>query len=288
MEIKLGKENHTDLSSMTRSGTLCSKDEGGDRPFQLLVNCGSETYFVTVKSKSTIKDLKEYVHEKCGIPIPDFWLAQGGQVLQDSNSLRDYNIRSCTMIGLHGRLVGGAKIYGISIDSALLDRSKDYDFTFKKDDGVTFRRGGYVYHRPYGWDRIAVKVRGRFSDDKWLGRDGYRTHSSRNEWPIAYHGTSKECVADIVSEGFQLQMGKRFRFGKGIYSSPYIDVAAGYSSEYYHEGCTYKVVIQNRVNPDTLTSHDNGEIWLSKDEEDVRPYGICFCKLTESDSDSDS
>jgi DNA polymerase II large subunit len=46
------------------------------------------------------------------------------------------------------------------------------------------------------------------------------------------------------------------------------------------DGKTYKVVIQNRVNPKTLIKIDKvetkvGEYWISPSEEDIRPYGFC-------------
>ena len=47
-----------------------------------------------------------------------------------------------------------------------LDPHQDYDFTRMTDDGREYHRGG---HRPYGWKRIALKVKGKYNDDTWLG-----------------------------------------------------------------------------------------------------------------------
>ncbi|RHZ75644.1 hypothetical protein Glove_212g69 [Diversispora epigaea] len=44
--------------------------------------------------------------------------------------------------------------------------------------------GGIQYQRPCGWRRFAVKVSGKYDDDKWLGTD-------KNSWPVSYHGTAK-------------------------------------------------------------------------------------------------
>ena len=50
-----------------------------------------------------------------------------------------------------------------------MDPKFDYDFTNQVDDGRKYYRGGYEYQRPYGWKRCAIKVLGRFENDKWLG-----------------------------------------------------------------------------------------------------------------------
>jgi hypothetical protein len=83
-----------------------------------------------------------------------------------------------------------------------------------------------------------------------------------------------------------LSKGKRFRFGLGIYSTPNIDVAYRYATKFTHDGENYRVVIQNRVNPNNLDtiSVSNGaneiyEYWISPNEADVRPYGICIKKI---------
>ena len=74
------------------------------------------------------------------------------------------------------------------VDDSLLDPAYDYDFTGWRHDGTKFYRGGYEYHRPYGWKRYALKVLDRFGDNKWLGKPGYRVGSSEDEWPVSYMG----------------------------------------------------------------------------------------------------
>jgi hypothetical protein len=80
-----------------------------------------------------------------------------------------------------------------------------------------------------------------------------------------------------------LLKGKRFRFGYGIYSTPDIDVAIKFATEFIHEGNNYKAVIQNRVNPNNLVRISKqetgvGEYWISPDGTYLRPYGICIKK----------
>ena len=49
-----------------------------------------------------------------------------------------------------------------SIDPRGLDPQYDFDFSDVKDDGKKYMRGGHQYHRPYGWKKIANKVRERY------------------------------------------------------------------------------------------------------------------------------
>ncbi len=76
----------------------------------------------------------------------------------------------------------------------------------------------------------------------------------------------------------------RFLYGKGIYSTPEIEVAAQYAEEATVNGKIYKVVMQNRVNPTNLKKVDKaetgvGEYWISPNDEDIRPYGFCIREI---------
>ncbi|CAB4385547.1 unnamed protein product [Rhizophagus irregularis] len=76
---------------------------------------------------------------------------------------------------------------------------------------------------------------------------------------------------------------KHFLFGNGIYSTPDIDVAYRYATKFTLDGDEYRVVFQNRVNPNTLIRISKeetgiGEYWISPDGADFRPYGICIKK----------
>ncbi|KAL0249586.1 hypothetical protein GEMRC1_004816 [Eukaryota sp. GEM-RC1] len=106
------------------------------------------------------------------------------------------------------------------------------------------------------------------------------------EWPVSYHGTSSNNAKCIAKDGFEVSKGRRFLFGRGIYTTPDIEVAEKYAQVFKHEGNYYKVIIQNRVNPDPnrlqIISKDKtglGEYWVSKNNSDVRPYGIMLKEL---------
>jgi len=50
------------------------------------------------------------------------------------------------------------------------------------------------------------------------------------------------------------------------------------------------IVIQNRVNPKSLikigaAETEIGEYWISKEEKDVRPYGICVKEKSKNNGD---
>lgn len=165
-----------------------------------------------------------------------------------------------------------------------LDPSYDFDFSEVRDDGEIYMRGGHQYHRPYGWNRIALKVRGKYDEgDEWLGPDGLRIEGAPNEWAVSYHGTKAEHVGNIVKEGYI--PGPRAMFGSGVYSSPNPKIVEDlYAQEFHYRGRDYKIAFQNRVNPDRvkiIPASETGveaEYWISQ-KGDIRPYGVIICKV---------
>ena len=173
---------------------------------------------------------------------------------------------------VHG---GGPPELPIAIDDGLLDPSFDHDFTNECDDGKVYIRGGEVYKRPYGWYRYAIKVLDKYEDNVWLGEKGIRTASTASEWPVSYHGTSKKGAEGIASEGYDVNCGRRFMYGRGIYSSPDLSYVERYfATEFRNNGKEYKIVFQNRVNPANLCRAYEDKYWIVSDDSDIRPYGI--------------
>lgn len=89
---------------------------------------------------------------------------------------------------------------------------------------------------------------------------------------MLYHGTWKNTSGSIAQDGFSLSKSQRFMYGKGIYSTPSIEVAARYAKEFEHKGKTYKIVFQNRVSPAGLKvinfqTTGVGEYWVQPKEE---------------------
>ncbi|MGH0186149.1 UNVERIFIED_CONTAM: hypothetical protein FKN15_020396 [Acipenser sinensis] len=131
-----------------------------------------------------------------------------------------------------------------------LDPCYDYDFTEIRDNAV-FERGGETYTRPCGWYRFALKVLGKYEDGNgWLGARTARstaTQSVPGEWPVSYHGTNKDGAKKIPTEYYK--PGNRARYGRGIYSTPNLKCAEGFSTVFTDNNKNFKVVLQNRINP---------------------------------------
>ena len=76
---------------------------------------------------------------------------------------------------------------------------------------------------------------GKYENNDWLGKKGERTDTDDKEWPVAYHGTLEMNAMGIVRNGFRLDKGVRFLFGKGIYCTPNPKAALDYAGKYTHE-----------------------------------------------------
>ncbi|CAG8808467.1 25983_t:CDS:2, partial [Racocetra persica] len=236
--------------------------------------CG-KSITIECQYNDTIDTVKQKIQDKEGIPSNQQRLVFGGQQLEGERTLISYDItRRCTLHLVLNLIGGGNVVSYLSTD--FLAPNFDFDFTIIDDKNSTFTRGNVLYRRPCGWRRFALKVSGNYdnSNDGWLGTD-------TNAWPVSYHGTSKNNSKSISEEGYLLSKGKRFAYGHGIYSSPEVGVARLYAKEFDYNGDKYLVVIQNRVNPVDLQKIPKditrvGEYWITKKDEDIRPYGICF------------
>ena len=243
-----------------------------------------EILSIRVTGKHTVYDMKAEIEDQRGTPMDQLRLIYAGRQLEDGRTVDDYGIQADETIHLVLRLSGGGAPLPRAFNTDELDPTFDYDFSNFKDDGKRYMRGGFEYKRPYGWKRIAIKVAGRYEDDDWLGPNGIRTDQARGEWPVSYHGTNMSSAKMILKKGYL--PGPRALFGKGIYTSPSLEMVDRlYAQEFTHRGKTYKIVLQNRVNPDrrngrleVIRASQTGvgaDYWLSPAcSYDVRPYGI--------------
>ncbi|RUS18602.1 LOW QUALITY PROTEIN: hypothetical protein BC937DRAFT_88579 [Endogone sp. FLAS-F59071] len=116
-----------------------------------------------------------------------------------------------------------------------------------------------------------------YENNEWLGSHA----TSAAVWPVSYHGTHVHNARSIAEDGYLLSKGRRFAYGRGIYSTPNIEIAEQYAQLFTHNGQTYKMIFQNRVNPKHLERFavSGGEYWVTPRSNDIRPYGICFRKV---------
>ncbi len=178
-----------------------------------------------------------------------------------------------------------------AIPDDFFDPKFDFDFTNKSESkSDECMRGDEPYKRPYGWMRFALKVRDKYPDgNAWLGTDGWRSRSVPGEWPVSYHGTGFKGAEGIIQTHFKA--GDRQAYGRGIYSSPDINVAEVYAKSKtftsQKNGKTYKVIMQNRVDPKKREIIKQKNFWLvpvpegtsaEKEKEivesSIRPYGL--------------
>jgi hypothetical protein len=235
---------------------------------------------ISVTKEFTIAHVKAALEEKENIPACEQRLVFSSKSLDDDETIGSAGIPCNGTIYLVIKLRGGGAEF--QLDMSELEPQLDYDFTKASDDGKKYMRGKFEYHRPYGWYRYALKVTGKYGSDDWLGPGGIRTQTSAKEWPVSYHGTNMKNAKGITKEGFSLEKSHRFKFGKGIYSSPHISVAQHYSQRFEHKGRHFDILLQNRTNPEDghLVIMNDGQYWISPKQDpsskvfDIRPYGV--------------
>lgn len=165
-----------------------------------------------------------------------------------------------------------------------------------QDGNAQFLRGNEQYVRPCGWNRVALRVTQRYDDgDTWLG-------TGANAWPVSYNGHNMDGSLGIIlthigspdqEEGFleaaaSAVVNDETR-GKGVYATPDIKLAEKYCRKFKSkvDGKTYKVLLQNRINPTKRVKCQREDVWVvyvpegSSDiqarvlvQESVRPYGL--------------
>ncbi|KAI6657925.1 hypothetical protein LOD99_15643 [Oopsacas minuta] len=231
-------------------------------------NGNRNTYLTMPSSKDTIRQLKVLIQQKLGVNTQNQCLRYQGILLENTNTLKSYNITNNSTIRLFIIGTQGGSIEQNLIDSIYLDPHWDRDYTNLTGEHIKQMRGGYQYYRPCGWKRIAIKVLGKYSDDKWLGRTG-----AEGEWAVTYHGTKQPVFEKICEEGYKVGPGAKF--GRGVYSSPDINLAKFYATQFLINGVKYLGIFQNRVNPKGVKIEYAGKYWVCPDPNDIRPYGLC-------------
>ena len=152
-------------------------------------------------------------------------------------------------------------------------------------------RGGKEYFPPgENWVGYGLKVLNQYDNgnNDWIDCNG-----NKNEWAVAYHGTSENAVKPICSkegkffstfnEGAKRQALKNYKninepsqkyynkCGEGTYCSPHLDYANGYSNG---------AIIMCRVNPNLIRipegKYANDEWITDGTRNTIRPYRILY------------
>ena len=313
--VPLEKTMNIELQPLAASKTSDEATSGDETSSNIVITfqfLNGQSYKFSVDPRATVYALKWSIFKSKGFDdytqydVNNIVLTFGRNELNDDDRLlKDYRIRNGSVIQFAVKLRAAAGPTVLVLDDHLLDPDYDYDFTNERDTGRVYQRGqsqgflgflkhDYHYKRPYGWNRIALKVKGKYPpDDTWLGipvAGSERTKSSKGEWPVSYHGTGREGAEGIAAEGYDSKRWENVKYGKGHYSTPDIEVAAKYYGKPFHQnGKRYEAIMQNRVNlssghtiiiPKEKTLA-GAEYYVTYSSDDLRPYGICIREVKE-------
>jgi len=278
MDVSYGKKNMREKMSLSSYGI----NNGSIVTCQLLTfgvlfikKHAGRSIMIKVKLSDTVYGIKSAILAASGILPIQQDLRFAGHSLEDNKKISDYGIKNGYTIHL-------IIVFPISIPNPkMIDFKHNLDFTNMKDEGKVFMRGGWVYKRPYGWNKLALNIKDKYPDTAWLGgTEGLqRTNAVKGEWPVSYHGTSSKRALEIATSGFDLKKGKRFLYGKGIYSTPDPAIAEKYAPVFNYDGKNYKVILQCRVNMKKTVHISEKDYFLTSDAANIRPYGLIFKQI---------
>ncbi|CAF3824293.1 unnamed protein product [Rotaria sp. Silwood1] len=210
-------------------GKVGQQDTNKDESFitiYITILATKTTFPVTIECDASVDKLKQIIYEKADILRNKQNLIYCGQEIDEGHLLSEYNIQDSSQITVV-RLRAMNSDDLLVLDKSALDTTYDYDFTNINDNGKKFIRGGVEYRRPCGWKRYAIRVAGKYENEVWLG-----SNNSSDEWPVSYHGTRHDAVNSIAQKGYDLTKHKRFAYGRGVYSTPDINIAKPYAKSF--------------------------------------------------------
>ena len=216
-------------------------------------------------SADKVRDLKSKIEKISGVSVAQQSLIYGGEVLRDTDKLNYSSVCNLATLFLTYDRAEPAMVQQYLHNSDLAP-AYNYDLTQLKDNGAVYRRGGLVYKRPYGWNRIALNVLGKYNDDTWLGFKGVRTEESAGEWLVSFHGVLE---SDFMRGDEKIGAASRVRSTADIDSVEFEQFAKVFE----FGGYRFKAVYQNRINPCNVDVISAGHFVCGIG--DIRPYGIC-------------
>ena len=153
------------------------------------------------------------------------------------------------------------------------------------------KRGGEDYDPPSGWIGYGLKVKGSYENDIWLGMQNIE-----GEWCVAYHGVARlekdpknvsKITGNIIKTKFKPSTKGKCTYkedirhpgnkcGLGVYCTPKINYAEGYSGETEFNGVRYKCALMLRIKPDKIRQCKEypDEYILEPTTDEIRPYRI--------------
>ena len=168
-------------------------------------------------------------------------------------------------------------------------------------------RGGRQYNPPDGWIGFGLNVINKYDggNNDWLACDG-----RQGEWCVAFHGACvrntseeiKQIIKHILLNNLKPGSGQAYsldndachpghKVGKGVYCTPYPNVAEGYAGTIEVNGYYYKVAFMLRVKPDKIRySSSRDDYWVLNagdgDFSEIRPYRFLIKKVPDNNNDN--
>ena len=170
-------------------------------------------------------------------------------------------------------------------------------------------RGSWDYYTPYsGWIRYGLDIERYGADKKWIGNKG-----EQGEWACAFHGLRrdpKKSACSIIREGLKAHKGKNSQWGwtsldvgknqklfadpkcgAGVFLSPKIEfLTQNVEGCYllhpikYNNFFDVQMLFLCRLRPEAIRVPEcaNGEYYIVRRSEDIRPYGLVVNFLSSS------
>ena len=267
-----------------------------EKKFTLVFNDNYNGYFLNEKNRNNIiNSLKIDMSNYLQIPINEIFIInpRGPPFTID---LYIQNLDSFTKKRIEKYIRSKRKEIIILKESILLEGCKlspdilAPEFDMKPKDwplGNSFR-GKIPYNPPYGYMGFGLKVLDTYDngDNTWIGQcniDG--------EFAVAYHGIRSDVgvVKQILNSHLKAGQNQAFEddidlirpwniCGRGVYVTPYIEIAEDYTKEIYAEELnqSFRIVFQCRVDPKRIRQPlHKPDYWiLNGNGQEIRPYRL--------------